>query len=423
MAGDWARYRGPNGSGVSADGAEVPVKWSEEENVKWKIGLPGPGHSSPIIVGDKIFLTCWSGYATDGEERLGDQKDLRYHLLCLDREDGSTVWDRELTPELPEEEYRGMFAEHGYTTHTPASDGKHVYAFFGRSGVIAFDLEGKQLWHVNIGKGRDHRGWGSASSPILHGNHVIVLASIESSAVVALDKQTGKEVWREEADGLRSLWGTPILAKAGEQTDLVIVINGEIWGLNPESGKLRWICDGPGGRSISISAISHDGVVYALGGREGGTTAVRAGGKRDVNKTHFLWDSIRGGGTGTPVYHDGRLHWINEGMAYALDAKTGDEVYRERIEGIRSPAAQPRGNGGGGGIRGTRDYPSPVVAGNKLYQLTGSGDVIVVKLGADFELVGINRLEGDGSRFVATPAVSAGDLFIRSNKFLYCVGK
>ena len=182
-AGDWTRYRGPNGSGVSADEAAVPTKWSATENMKWKIKLPGPGHSSPIILGDKILITCWIGYAA-GEGSSGDQQDLRYHLLCLDRTDGKTIWDKEVKPALPEENYRGMFTQHGYTTHTPATDGERVYAFFGKTGVVAFDLKGEQLWQTSVGTERNNKGWGSASSPILYKDFVIVLASIENSALV-----------------------------------------------------------------------------------------------------------------------------------------------------------------------------------------------------------------------------------------------
>lgn len=414
-ASDWLRFRGSNGSGINhADDTKLPQSWSNDENLKWKVELPGPGHSSPIVVGDKVLLTYWTG-------SVEDEDNFRYHLLCVNRSDGSTAWSTEIAPELPESPHSGMHQEHGYATHTPTSDGEHIYAFFGKTGVAAFDLEGNKVWHKSVGTGLDQRGWGSASSPILYKDFVIVLASIENGSLVALNKKTGKEEWKAEASGLERLWGTPILADRPDGgKDLVVVTNGEIWGLNPDSGKLRWFCEGPTNRSISISAISSGNMVYALGNREGGTTAVKAGGKGDVTETHKLWESSRRGGTGTPVYHDGRLHWIESGVAYALDAKTGEEVYRLRATEGEEVAAEPSTNRGFG--RGGREYSSPVISGGNLIQVTKSGSVMVVKLGEKYELLAVNTFTGDDSGFVATPAISAGNLIIRSTKYLYCVG-
>ena len=236
---DWPRFRGPNGSGVAADDKPTPVKWSEKENLKWKVALPGAGVSCPIVVGERVYVTCYSGYGLD-RGKPGDQKDLKRHLVCLDRETGKTLWDKTVDPVLPEDPYTGMgVPEHGYASHTPVSDGQRVYVFFGKSGAVAFDLEGKQLWQTSAGTESDPRGWGSASSPILFKNLLILTASSESEALVALDSETGKQVWRAEAAGLNGVWGTPVLVKVDDsRTDLVIGVPNEIWGLNPETGKL-----------------------------------------------------------------------------------------------------------------------------------------------------------------------------------------
>jgi len=141
--------------------------------MKWKVALPGPGSSSPIVVGDRIFVTCWSGYGVD-RGNPGDQKALRLHLICLDRNTGKTIWDKAVEPTLPEDNYGGMFAEHGYASHTPVSDGERVYVYFGKSGALAFDMDGNQLWQTKIGTESDPRGWGSASRPDSlqrHGHH------------------------------------------------------------------------------------------------------------------------------------------------------------------------------------------------------------------------------------------------------------
>jgi len=142
-AADWARFRGPNGSGVCEDKVATPVTWSATENLKWKIALPGPGSSCPIVVGDKVYVTCWSGYGMTRGGSAGSQTSLRRHLICLERDSGKTVWDKTVDPFLPEDNYGGMFAEHGYATHSPVSDGKRIYVFFGKTGALAFDLDGK----------------------------------------------------------------------------------------------------------------------------------------------------------------------------------------------------------------------------------------------------------------------------------------
>ena len=194
-AGDWPRFHGPDGSGISPDTQPLPVKWSETENLKWKCKLPGPGSSSPIVVGQRVFVTCWTGYGMD-RDNVGDQKDLRRHLICLDRDTGNVLWDKSVEPVLPEDPYSGNFTQHGYASHTPVSDGQRVYVFFGKTGVLAFDLDGKKLWQTSVGTGSGPHGWGTASSPILYKNLVIVTASAESKSLVALNKETGKEVWR-----------------------------------------------------------------------------------------------------------------------------------------------------------------------------------------------------------------------------------
>ena len=143
-AADWPQFRGASGSGVSGDAKPLPLEWSEAKNLQWKLELPGPGHSCPIVVGDRVFVTCWSGYGMSRDD-LGDQANLKRHLICADRKSGKVLWDQAVPAVLPEDDYRGMFAEHGYASHTPVCDGERVFVFFGKSGVFAFDLEGKQL--------------------------------------------------------------------------------------------------------------------------------------------------------------------------------------------------------------------------------------------------------------------------------------
>ncbi len=250
-ASDWPRFHGPDGNGISPDTQAVPVKWSDTENLKWKCKLPGPGSSSPIVVGQRVFVTCWTGYGVN-PDNVGDEKNLRRHLICLDRDTGTVLWDKSVAPVLPEDPFSGMFTQHGYTSHTPVSDGKRVYVFFGKTGVLAFDLDGKRLWQAGVGTGSGTHGWGSASSPILYKNLVIATASAESKSLVALNKETGKEVWRRTDAGFSGTWGTPVLVDCGKgRTDLVISVPFKIWGFNPDDGKPRWQCEGLSTDSIA----------------------------------------------------------------------------------------------------------------------------------------------------------------------------
>ncbi len=451
FAADWPRFRGPNGSGISTDTTPTPIKWSDTENLKWKIELPGPGLSSPIIVGSKIFVTCWTGYGTEAGGG-GDQSKLKRHLLCIDKATGKTLWDKSVPAVLPEEQFRGMFAENGYASHTPVSDGEHVYVFFGKSGVYAYDLEGNELWKKSVGTEDDPRSWGSASSPIVYQNLLIVPATVESRGLVALNKSTGEEVWKKEADGFGGTWGTPVIVESGERTELVMGVPGEIWSFNPEDGKLLWYCPFTDEQSMCSSVVSVGSTVFAVEGRNGGSVAVKAGGSKDVSKSQVLWSGNDKGRIGTPLVFEDRIYWISSGVANCIDAKTGEKVFQARIgstpagagDAPREESAPPRGPGGaapgsgrpggfggggfGGGFGGGRggggqSYSSPVAADGKMYYITRAGETYVIALDKEFKLLSTNRFESDRSNYSATPAIADGEIFIRSNKHLFCVSE
>ena len=431
---DWNRFRGPNGSGIPADNKAVPTTWNDKEHVKWKTALPGPGSSSPIVVGKRIFVTCWSGYGTDNT-RDAKIEDLKRQLLCIDRKTGKVLWNKSVKAKLPEERYSGMFTQHGYATHTPVSDGKNVYAYFGKSGLHAFDLDGNKLWEADAGDYLDRRGWGSAASPIIFKDRVIVTASIEDEALYAFDSKTGSQVWRSPASGLASTWSTPITISHEGRDSILLAVPYELWAYNPENGRLRWSSEAVMSDSVCGSPIEKDGIIYAMGERGGGSVAIKAGGKGDVTKTHLKWEGKNGARIGTPILWEGRLYWIGSGIANCRDAKTGEEVFAERVPaaagngGVSSGGFGGRSGGGfsgfgggrrgGGGGRGS-DYSSPVAAGGHLFQVTGSGETLVLKLSKEFKFVGRNKLT-DGSRFSGTPAIDNGQLFIRSDKNLYCI--
>ena len=404
LAADWTQFRGPAGAAVG-QAENLPTQWDATKNIAWKTALPGLGTSSPITLNNRIYLTCYSGYAAQAESP-GDMQKLMRHVVCLDRKTGKQIWSREFKPELPESEYRrGNDSWHGYSSSTPVTDGKHLYVFFGKSGVYCLDLEGKQVWRATVGSGT--RGWGSASSLLLHKNLVIVNASVESQALIAFDKTTGKEVWG--VSGIRGCWNSPIIVNLpGDKAELVISVPQKVLGFDPATGKELWDCDGiPDRGYVCPSVVAHEGVVYAIGGRSNTALAVRAGGKGNVTDSHLLWKTNKGSNVCSPVYYEGHLYWVHErsGTANCLDAKTGEVKFQQRLE--------PRP-----GIV----YSSSIIADGKWFCVSQHNGTYVMDAKPAFKLLSHNAFSKESSRTNACPIVHNNQLLIRSDKFLYCIG-
>lgn len=402
---DWSKFRGPEANGVSRSG-HPPVTWSEKENIRWKLDLPGAGSSSPIIWGDKIFVTCFSGYGDDG----GSVDKLQRHLLCIDRVKGKIIWDKVVAAELPEDPYSGMLTEHGYASSTPVTDGEHVYVFYGKTGVLGYDFNGKELWRVNVGHESSNRRWGSAASPVLYKNLVIVNASEESRTVRAFDKLTGKQVWQQDADALELSYSTPALVEANGRTDLALPVPNELWGLNPDTGKLRWYAKTSIAGNVSPSVIANDGIVYVTGGiQRMATMAIGAGGKGDVTASNIIWNSSSYSYVPSPVIDDGHLYVAtDQGFALCLDAKDGKLIYKERLPGASS------------GGRGKPFYASTVLANGNIYAVSRRAGTFVYQAKPEFKLVAHNKALDD-SDFNGTPAFAGDAIFLRSNRSLYCI--
>jgi outer membrane protein assembly factor BamB len=397
LTNEWSQFRGPAGQGISASG-RVPVRWNGASHLDWKAPLPGPGGSSPIVWNDRIFGTCYSGYAVPGIPG-GDLAGLKRHVVCLNRADGKEVWSREVDAVQPEQ---AKVRDHGYASSTPAADADRLYVFFGKSGVFAFTDDGRQLWHTDVGS--NVHGWGSASSPVLYKNFVIVNAAVESESLVALNKQTGQLVWR--AGGIKESWNTPILVPAANgKTELVVAIMGKVLGFDPDTGERLWSCDTGIGWYMVPSLVNDRDLVFCIGGRTGGSLAVRAGGRGDVTQSRRAWTLGKGSNVSSPIFHGGHLYWLHEnlGIAYCIEAASGKLVYEERIP-----------NAG-------QFYASPVLADGKFYGVTRRGGVVVVAAKPQFELLAQNDV-ADRSSFDASPAIDGNRLLIRSDKFLYCIG-
>lgn len=396
--GDWARFRGPTGMGLS-DAKGLPTEWGASKNIVWKTPLPGAGASSPIVWGDRIYLTSYTGFFVPGESG-GSLDNLKRHLLCLNKADGKIVWNTPLKAKLPEE---NQIRDHGFAANTPAADAERVYVFFGKTGVFAFDHQGEQVWQADVGS-KTH-GWGTSSSPVLYKDLLFINASVESSSLVALDKKTGEEKWR--AGGINEAWNTPVIVQNPDGDDeLVIATQGKVLAFDPESGDPLWNCNTDITWYMVPSVVAEDGIVYVLGGRSGvAGLAVRAGGKGDVTSTHRLWTSNKGSNVTSPVIHDGHLYWMSDsqGIAYCAKLDDGEIVYQKRME------------------RADQVYASTLLADGKLYYLTRSGRTFVVAAKPEFEQIAVNELS-DRSLFHGGPSVMGNRLLLRSDKFLYCIG-
>ncbi len=395
---DWLGFRGSSGLGTSE--ATLPLEWSSTSNMAWKTPMPGPGASSPVVFGDHIYITAYSGFFVP-DQPGGSQKDLKRHLLCLDRTTGTEIWQNVIPAKLPEED---SIRDHGFAANTPAVDGDRIYCFFGKTGVMAFDHDGKELWTADVGS-KTH-GWGTASSPVLYEDLVIINASVESESLVALKRRTGKEVWR--AGNIKEAWNTPlVVTNVDGKPELIVATQGSIQSFEPETGKQLWTCATDITWYMVPSVVANDGIVYCLGGRSGvAALAVKTGGSGDVTKSHRLWTSFKGSNVTSPIFHDGHLYFMNDNRetAYCLKADTGAIVYEERLN------------------RAGQVYASALLADGRIYYLTRDGKMFIVAAKPEFEQLAVNDLS-DHSLFNGSPAVDGSRLLIRSDKFLYAIGK
>jgi outer membrane protein assembly factor BamB len=397
---DWREFRGPNRSGVS-DAKDVPTTWDAKTNILWKAPLPGPGTSSPVLFGARVYLTCYTGYGLDVKDR-GDSKNLKRHLLCINRADGKIVWDVPAPAKVAEPGYGGFLALHGYASSTPAVDADGVYVYYGASGLAAYSHEGKLKWEKSCGT-KHAEDWGSATSPVLYKDLVIVHADVESETIYAFDRKTGDEVWKRkftpDANASQHTRATPLIVKRPGGDELIIHSR-MTWvsSLDPNSGKVLW--EYKGTKNYQHASIVTDGeLLFALTYQH--AVALKPDGK-------MAWELNRGTEICSPICHGGHLYWTDEqsGVAYCIDAKTGKSVYQERL----APAPG-------------RIYAAGVLAGGRIYYVSREKGTYVLEAKPKFELVAHNVIEDDKSAFNATPALEDGRIYLRSDKCLYCIGK
>jgi outer membrane protein assembly factor BamB len=394
LAENWPGWRGPTGQGQSSTKA-MPLKWSEKENVKWKVALPDTGNASPVVWGKRVFIT----QATDRGKKRG--------VMCFDREKGKLLWHRTVA-------FDGKEPTHGtnpYGSATPVTDGERVIASLGSAGLVCWDFEGKQLWRRPLGK-MIHI-WGNASSPILYGDLAILWCGPgEDQRLVAVNKKTGKPVWEHKEPGGKSgqagskewlgSWSTPIIARVGQRDELILSVPHKVKGFDPKSGKELWSCDGLGPLVYTSPVISADGVVVAMSGFHGPALAVKAGGSGDVTKTHRLWLHPRPlpQRIGSAIIVGQHAYLINEqGMGQCFELSTGKDLWKQ----ARTTS---------------QTWGSLVHASDRLYVTSMSGETVVLAASPKRQVLARNKLD---DRVLASIAVSDGELFIRGYKHLYCI--
>ena len=388
-ASDWPWWGGPRGDGKSTDQGSLPTSWTTTENVLWKAPVVGRGHSSPSIVGERIFMTT------------ADEQAEKQLILCYDRQSGGPLWSTVA--------HEGGFMEkhdkNSEASATPACAGERVYAAFINGGdlkVTATDLDGNIVWQESAGVFDSE--WGYGSSILLHESLVIVLGdSLSKSFIAALDRETGELVWStpRKSTGKHGSWATPVVGRLAGKDQLLVTGTWQVTSYNPTTGELIWFCEGPAECTACTVAIS-DELVFASGGYpEKEILAIRADGSGDVTDSHVVWRTKKDVTyVPSPVYHDGHLYTVNDGgVATCIDAASGKQLWQKRLGGAFSA--------------------SPVLAGGHFYATNESGRTFVFKAGPKFEAVAENDL-GDGG--FASPVICGGRIFIRTDDFLYCIG-
>jgi outer membrane protein assembly factor BamB len=417
-AGDWPQFRGPNGSAVSTD-TNLPVEWGADKNVAWKVKVPGYGWSSPVVWGDRVFLTT---AIADKQDKPADSSKwqggsgqkldtvYKWELYCLAAADGHVVWKRtaaERRPTIP------INRCNTYASETPVTDGRRVYAYFGAAGLFCYDFAGELVWKKEFGSFRTEYDHGTGASPALDGDRLFIQCDNEDkSFVVALDARTGEPRWRVERDE-RTGWSTPLVWKNRARTEVVCLGRRRVQSYDPATGRRVWELSGMNGQAMASPVAGDDRLFAGTGGQLGGDRplfAIRAGVSGDVtlkpgtaSNEGVAW-SLRKAGplVATPLLYEGNLYILEQphGLVSCYEARTGKQLYRERLPQARGFVASPW-----------------AYAGN-VFCLDEDGRTFVLRAGTEFHLLGRNDI---GETTWATPALAGGALFLRTAEHLYCI--
>ena len=423
----WPQWRGPFFNGMAR--GDAPTTWSDTSNIKWKTQIPGRGHSTPVIWGDRIFVTTAiptgkpaaapspteeaSGPAQGGDRRgrgpgggAGPLLEHNFDVLALDRKTGKILWQRTAKVATPHEGYHRAYGS--FASNSPATDGRYVYVSFGSRGVYCYDFNGKLIWEKDLGVQMKMRlAFGEGVAPLLVGDRLFLVFDHEAeSFIVALDKRNGKELWRATRDEPSS-WSTPLAIEHGGRTEIVVSATKKVRSYDPETGKVLWESAGLGSNAIPVP-VYQNGMVYVMSGhRDPKLMAIKLGKQGDLTGSDsIVWSHTRGVPyTASPVLYDNKLYVVTDnGMVSAFNATTGEPYYAQ----TRLP-------------KSANLKASLVGANGKLYLATEDGDVVVLKMGEKFEVIATNHLTDQ--IFIATPVIAAGELYLRGQNTLFCISE
>lgn len=426
---DWPGWRGPTGDGHSSE-TSVPVRWSAEENVIWTVALPGKSAASPIVVSGRVFVTSQTGESPPPPRpvrnpRRGDRRGQgsgrtrppetlipeavanegefasRFLLHCFDAETGELLWEREDETEF----LVSTHPKHNAASPTPVSDGERVYVWYAHGPVVCYDMDGNKIWRRDL---TEENGpfvikWGPASSPVLDGDRLILACDHKSNAyIAALDKRTGEDLWvADEALGGRS-YSTPIFVETAERREMIFNTAMFVTAFDPENGKYLWRAEGLS-RVVTPTPLYKDGIVYTSGGsRNAPMMAVRAGGEGDVTNSNVLWHNRNGAPySASMIFVNGGIFAASARSVRCYDPATGEALWQARVDADFSA--------------------SPVSAEGLIYVVDEKGTTYVFEASREaFKLVATNPL---GERTLASPAISGGRIYIRTDDALYCIGE
>jgi outer membrane protein assembly factor BamB len=430
-AADWPGWRGPAHNGMAI--GDAPLNWSDSQNIKWRTAIPGRGHSSPIVWGDKVFLTTaipTTAAPAEESRRSGGppsrpggppprggglpppkggppslpQVEHEFVLLCLERGTGRVLWQRTAVKAVPHQGHRP--GEGTFANESPVTDGHHVIAYFGSRGIFCYDLSGNLVWKKDLGVKLDiFHEYGEGTSPVLDGNMLLIKADHEgTSFFLALNKNTGEQIWRVARDE-RTSFSVPLVVTYQNRKQIITAATKRIRAYDYETGNLIWECGGLGMNSIP-APVSANGIVYAMTGyQEPKLMAIRLGGKGDITGSNLvLWSTTRDTAyVPSPLLNDNRLYVVRDGgFISAYNATTGTPVYQS----VRLPV-------------GHTFKSSPVGVNGKIYLASEQDDVIVLKMGDKPDVLAVNTLKDQV--FVASPAIVDGEIFLRGSSTLFCI--
>jgi outer membrane protein assembly factor BamB len=405
-AANWPAWRGPTGDGICTE-KNLPLNWSKTENVKWRIALPEPGNSTPIVWADRVFVT----------QAVGDRRT----LMCFNRTNGKLLWQQGVATREKEPTH----ATNPYCSASPVTDGERVIASFASDGLFCYDFNGKELWK-RTDLGRQIHIWGNAASPVIHGDLCFLdFGPGEITYLLAVDKRNGKTVWKKDEEtgygkpptadvrggkGATATyvgsWTTPVLMKVEGKDQLLMSWPRRLAAYEPQTGRELWTCSGLN-PLVYTSPIYADGIVVAVGGFGGSALAVRAGGSGDITESRRLWHHPRvPQRIGSGVIHEGHIYIHNDpSTAMCINLKTGEIIWTERLTG--------QGKTG-------QNWSSVMLSEGKCYTVTQGGDCFVFKASPKFEVISVNSL---GERSNSSIVPSNGELFIRTHQALWCIAK